>query len=137
MNNSEFPKDGFALHRRINQVTQAWEPLYSRVDEHGVSILGIWVGQSHCNTQAILHGGVLAALADIAMGSACGRNLPASEFARTIGLQVDYLGAVPLGSWLEIRPRVLKSGRLIVFANAQVFSNDRLVAMAGATFSIR
>ncbi len=127
----------FAPHDRINQVTRAWEPLFSRVDDSGVSILAMSVGPSHCNNQAILHGGVLAALADTAMGMACGRHLPAAAIARTIGLQVDYLGAVPLGAWLEIRPCVLKFGRSIAFANAQVFSDDQLVAMASATFSVR
>lgn len=137
MNSLQRPKAGFAPHDRINQVTRAWEPLFSRVDDRGVSILAMWVGPSHCNNQAILHGGVLAALADTAMGMACGRPLPAAAFARTIGLQVDYLGAVPLGAWLEIRPCVLKSGRSIAFANAQVFSDDQLVAMVSATFSVR
>lgn len=137
MSTIEIPKDGFAVHSRINQVTRAWEPLYSRVDEHGVFVLALWVGLSHCNNQAILHGGVLAALADSAMGVACARNLPANEFARTIGLHVDFMEAAPLGSWLEIRAGILKSRRSIIFANAQVFSNDRLVAIVSATFAIR
>lgn len=137
MNPLQRPRAGFAPHDRINQVTRPWEPLFSRVDDSGVSILAMWVGPSHCNNQAILHGGVLAALADTAMGMACGRHFPAAAFARTIGLQVDYLGAVPLGAWLEFRPCVLKSGRSIAFANAQIFSVDQLVAMVSATFSVR
>lgn len=137
MNPLQRPRAGFAPHERINEVTGAWEPLFCRVDDSGVSILAMWVGPSHCNNQEILHGGVLAALADTAMGMACGRHLPAGSFARTIGLQVDYLGAVPLGAWLEIRPCVLKSGRSIAFVNARVFSDDELVAMVSATFSLR
>ena len=137
MNTRQRPKDGFAPHGRIDQLPLAWEPLFSRIDDSGVSVLAMWVGPSHCDNQMMLHGGVLATLAVTAIGLACVGNVPTDAFARTNGLQVDYMGTVPLGAWLEIRPCMRKAGRSVAFANAHVFSDDQLVAMVSATFSIR
>ena len=69
------PPEGFAPHFRKSPVTDAWEPLYSRKQD-GVVQIGLTIRAAHCNSRGLPHGGVIATLADNAMGLSCGTALP-------------------------------------------------------------
>jgi len=101
------PPEGFAPHFRKSPVTDPWEPLYSRKTD-GVVQLGLQIRQAHCNSRGLPHGGVIAALADNAMGLSCAAALPSSGGLVTVSLSIDYLGSSRLGQWLQFEPRVLR-----------------------------
>jgi uncharacterized protein (TIGR00369 family) len=128
------PKAGFKLHRRMSAVTRPWEPIYSRVDDVGAVVLALWVRESHCNSRGILHGGVLATLADNALSLACANAYQGDCSLVTVALQIDYMRQVLEGSWLEVRPSVIKLGRSLGFTQAQVMADEKIVARASATF---
>ena len=86
------PPEGFAPHFRKSPVTNPWEPLFSRKIDGTVQI-GLWLREAHCNSRGLLHGGVIAALADNAMGLSCGASLPSVQGLVTVSLTVDYVGA--------------------------------------------
>ena len=80
---------GFARHFRKSPVTDPWEPLYSRRDGD-IFCLGLRIAKSHCNARGMLHGGVISALADNALGISC--VLQAENMsALTINLSTDFL----------------------------------------------
>ena len=64
---SETIPDGFAQHFRDSSVTDPWRPIYSRVGTDCVEI-GVMLRPVHCNSRGFVHGGVIATLADNAMG---------------------------------------------------------------------
>lgn len=81
-----------------------------------------------------IHGGIIAALADIAgcfaVISAAGRDVP------TIDIRLDYLRAAPAGEALIAAARAVKTGRTIGLADVEVrLGSGRLVAVARATFA--
>lgn len=131
--------DGFAAHDRRSPVTDAWLPIYARAEDESV-ILGLTVGEQHCNGRGFLHGGVIASLADNAMGlsvhrAAQTRGRPIESGALTLGLSVDYLSVADQGTWIEVRPRVHKLGRSIGVVDCVVVDGgDRVIARANATF---
>lgn len=128
--------DGFAPHFRKSRVTDPWEPLYSRSTADAVQI-GLFVGDAHCNSRGFLHGGVIAALADNAMGLSCVAVM--AERPRglvTVNLSVDYVGAAKLGQWMLIAPRVLKAGKSLAFADALVTADGETIARASASFKV-
>ena len=129
------PPDGFAPHFRRSPVTDPWEPLFSRKVD-GVVQIGIWLREAHCNSRGLLHGGVIAALADNAMGLSCGVSLPSVQGLLTISLTVDYVGSAKIGQWLQVEPRVLKTGRSMGFADALVTADRATIARASATFRV-
>lgn len=133
---SKIPTD-FQPHFRKSPVTDPWEPLYSRVREKAVDIL-FEVRPPLCNGRGFLHGGVLAALCDNAMGLSLGATLnnPAANIV-TINLSVDYLGSAKTGDVVTIEPRVIRAGSTIGFCDALVRCGDALVARANANFSVR
>lgn len=129
------PPEGFAPHFRQSPVTNAWEPLFSRRID-GVVQIGFWLRDAHCNSRGLLHGGVIAALADNAMGLSCGSSLETKHGLLTVSLTVDYAGTARIGQWLQIEPRVLKAGKSMAFADALVTADGTIVARASATFRV-
>ena len=129
------PPEGFAPHFRKSPVTEPWEPLFSRKLDGAVQI-GLHLRAAHCNSRGLLHGGVVAALADNAMGLSCGLSLPSVQGLVTVSLAVDYAGSAKIGQWLQIEPRVLKTGKSMGFADALVTADGAVIARASATFRI-
>ncbi len=135
MSLSEVP-DGFAPHFRKSPVTDPWEPLYSLRTEAGVCI-GVKLAPNHCNSRGFVHGGVIAALADNAMGLSYGMLRPEGASgggAVTVSLTIDYAATAKVGQWLQVTPRVIKAGRSMGFVDALVTADDAIVARASATF---
>jgi uncharacterized protein (TIGR00369 family) len=124
---------GFVPHDRKSAVTNAWEPLFARATESALQ-LGLRIGAEHCNSRGFLHGGVIAALADNAMGLTLGRHTGRS--AVTVGLAVDYVGAAKLGQWMQIEPRFVRAGGSIGFVDALITADGETIARANATFRI-
>lgn len=132
--------DGFERHFRRSGLTDPWEPLYSRKTPDSLEI-GLILAEPHCNSRGLVHGGLIAALADNAMGLSCAAALAASgrdvsKGLVTVSLSTDYCGAGRLGEWLQISPSITKLGGSIAFASAVVTSADQTVASAHATFKV-
>ena len=143
--NPEFePPAGFQRHQRSSPMTAPWEPLFAR-DQDGVISLGLQVREPHCNGRGFAHGGLMASLADNAMGysavAQAKRQLdPPPRSALTVGLALDYLDVAHIGDWLEIRPQVLKLGRSLAFCDCRLVAlraeREILVARASASFRL-
>ena len=135
------PAAGFEPHYRKSPVTDAWEPLYSR-QAPGQVELGTVLKQAHCNSRGLVHGGVVAALADNAMGLALGAvrrdavEHPAPTGLLTVSLTIDYAASAKPGQWLQVTPRVLKAGRSMGFVDAVITADGDIIARASATFRI-
>lgn len=129
------PPDGFAPHFRKSPLTDPWEPLYSRRTDKAV-ILGLHAAPPHTNSRGLVHGGLISALADNAMGLTCGQGLDAAGGLVTVSLSVDFLGAAKLGQWLAFETTFVKRGRTLCFAQAFVTADNEPIARAGATFRV-
>jgi uncharacterized protein (TIGR00369 family) len=134
--------DGFEPHQRKSPVTSPWEPLYAQRGVDSVK-LGFVLAEAHCNGRGMLHGGVIAALADNAMGLSLGAALAASGLGEgvtgivTTNLAVDYLGIAKLGQWIEIAPRVVKAGKSSGVVDAIVTADGAPIARANASFRVQ
>ena len=88
---------------------------------------------------APVHGGVLSALVDMAVGGALGTVSEASEGGvnqTTLDLNVSFIAAAT-GREIFAEGRILKRGRTIVFGEATVTDETgRLVAAGRATYMI-
>jgi uncharacterized protein (TIGR00369 family) len=131
------PPDGFSPWTRgESPVSRHWEPIYSRATDDKVE-LGTYVRECHCNSRGLLHGGVIAALCDVAMGHCYGaalrRDGSAATALLTTQLAVDYIGKAD-GGWLQITAAVVHAGRNSGIAECGVTADGRLVAHAKAAF---
>lgn len=134
------PPEGFQPHPRKSPVTEPWEPLFSR--EHDLVLqLGAFIRPPLCNSRRLVHGGVIAALADNAMGisyvMAWRAAFGEGGGALTASLAVDYIGAGEEGRWLLVTPRMVHAGRRSGVTDAIVTADGVVIARASATFRMR
>jgi len=129
------PPAGFSRHDRRSAVTNPWEPLYSR-KEGGAVTLGFRAAEAHANGRGFVHGGLISALADNAMGLSCAATLGDVTGLVTVSLAVDFLGSADVGQWVEITPKVNRAGGRLCFAEALVTADGHPCAKAHATFSV-
>jgi len=131
---------GYAPHFRSSPLTDPWEPLYSKAVD-GAAVLALRAKEVHCNGRGFVHGGLISALADNAMGLSVFESLrdrqdgpPRSLL--TVSLTLDFLGSAQIGQWLEFVPRVLKAGSNLGFADCIVSADGQPIARASATFRV-
>jgi acyl-coenzyme A thioesterase PaaI-like protein len=125
----------FVLHTRSSAVTKPWEPIYARAGGTSYS-LGLYIRDAHCNSRLMLHGGVIAALADNAMGLTLALAAGRVGSVVTTALSVDYFGAGKTGQWLEIAPRLVSAGTRSGIVDALVSADGVAIARANASFRI-
>jgi uncharacterized protein (TIGR00369 family) len=134
MTSPEIP-EGFEHHFRKSPLTDPWEPLYSKRSERAV-ILGLRLAKPHTNARGLIHGGLIAALADNAMGYSCAHVMGGASSLVTIGLAVDFIGTAEVGQWLTVESDVIKTGSTICFAQSLIRADDAVIARANGTFRV-
>jgi uncharacterized protein (TIGR00369 family) len=127
--------DGFEPHDRKSPPTDAWEPLYARIEDQRL-ILGLRLGEAHTNSRGFAHGGLLATLADNTMGLNCARRFQPARGLVTVNLALSYQGVAKVGQWLSFEPDHVKTGKNLCFAELSVLADGSLCARAGATFAV-
>src|SRR5216110_1845859 len=109
--------EGFEPHFRKSPLTDPWEPLYSRRTDKAV-IMGLRLAKPHTNGRGLIHGGLIAALADNAMGHSCAHVMSGVSSLVTIGLAVDFVDTAEVGQWFTVESDVVKTGKTICFAQS-------------------
>jgi uncharacterized protein (TIGR00369 family) len=127
--------DGFEPHVRKSPLTDPWEPLFAkRTDE--AMIIALRLAKPHTNGRGLIHGGLIAALADNAMGHSCAQVMGGQSSLVTISLAVDFIGTAQVGQWLAVESDVIKTGHTICFAQSLIKADDAVIARANATFRV-
>jgi uncharacterized protein (TIGR00369 family) len=127
------PPQGFRPLFRTSPVLELIGPLYCRGE--GLELVtGMRVAEKHCNARGTVHGGVLATLADVALGytMAFASDPPASLV--TASLTLDFAGTAKVGAWLEAHVDVQKQGSRLSFANCYILANEERIVRASAVF---
>ncbi|MGI5880374.1 MAG: PaaI family thioesterase [Syntrophomonadaceae bacterium] len=86
----------------------------------------------HTNPLGLIHGGLIMSLADAAMGNAV-RSLGIRGV--TVDCSTAFLSSAALGDLIIARGRVLKSGKSLIFAHAEIWAGEKLIADSKATFA--
>jgi uncharacterized protein (TIGR00369 family) len=126
---------GFEPLTRHSPLSDPWQPLYAKTTDKAV-IVGLRLATPHTNSRGLIHGGLIAALADAAMGYSCAHRLGGRSSLVTVGLAVDFTGSARIGQWLAIESDVIKTGSTICFAQCLAIADDAVIARANATFRV-
>jgi uncharacterized protein (TIGR00369 family) len=126
---------GFEPHYRKSPLTDPWEPLYSKRTDRAV-VIGLRLAKPHTNGRGLIHGGLIAALADNAMGHSCGHQMGGVSSLVTISLAVDFIGTAQVGQWLAVETDVIKTGSTICFAQSLIKADNVVIARANGTFRV-
>jgi uncharacterized protein (TIGR00369 family) len=117
-------------------------------DHLGIALSGIGAGwfetvlpiqRFHLQHDGIVHGGVLATLADLGLALAAHTLVAAGERVVTVEFKINYLRAV-IGASVRCRADVLRPGKSVTVSEASLWvqrdGNEILVAKAMGTIAI-
>lgn len=134
MNSLELP-EGYAPLSRSSPLLELIGPVYCRGSGLQLEI-GLRADHRHANGRGTVHGGILATLADIGMGYAMAFASDPPLPLITASMHLDYLGAVQVGEWIDVRLEHSKRGRQMAFATVTLQVGERVVARANAVFAV-
>jgi uncharacterized protein (TIGR00369 family) len=106
-------------------------------DEPGVGLAHVEVGADHLNPNGVVHGAVLFALVDTAMGKATMSALDEpGRYCASIEVSLRFIRPAVTGR-LTATATVVKRGRSVVHLDGRIVDDDdRLIATAAGTFAI-
>ena len=128
--------------------SRAWAWLGLRLVEtgEGTAVVEMTATEDMANHSGFVHGGMISALADSAMGRAvrtltpAGRAqgaLPAITRVMSFDLKLNFINPAKIGETLRAAGHVIHAGRRTVVAECRVEGEDgSLVATASATFAV-
>ena len=100
----------------------------------GRAVLRLDALAHHKQLNDVVHGGILAALADTSAAIAAYTTVPKGVALATIELKINYLEGVP-GGRIRAEGRVLRTGRNFVVTECEIFNGKgSLAAKALLTF---
>src|SRR6185503_4579233 len=133
----QIPEGFRPLNRpRPNPFNDMIGPFYERRRGDEVS-LGLRIEERHCNSRGICHGGLLSALADVALGYAALAVAKSAASFVTVQLSMDYSGAAKPGDWVESEVEVQHAGSRLAFANGYLLAGGRRIVRASAIFALQ
>lgn len=98
--------------------------------------VGIRIEPRHCNTGGTAHGGLLVALADLALGQGIRAVVGGSVRLVTAGLSVDFARTIAVGQWVQAQAEIQHRTRRVVFANCYLTSNGHRAVRASGIYAI-
>ena len=140
--------DGFK-QMQTNSPFNTWAgPFYAK-QVRSTAIIGFIVAEHHCNSAGTVHGAMVCAAADIALGRNIGLETRAKGYfdngisknrsgapIATLNLTTDFVGTAQQGAWVEVHVDVQKAGRSVGFANAYLVCGGERIARASAVFTV-
>ena len=126
---------GFEPLFRTSPVLDLIGPLYSR-GEGQHRVLGLRAQTKHCNSRGTVHGGILATLADVALGYTMAFSSDPPGNLVTANLSLDYAGSAKAGDWLETHVDIQKQGSRLSFANCYIQVEGERIVRASAVFLV-
>jgi uncharacterized protein (TIGR00369 family) len=103
--------------------------------QDGRAIFRLIVQPRHKQLHGVVHGGILAALADTAGAIAAYTAVPPGVELATLELKINYLEPVP-GGKIKAEAKVLRAGRNFIVTECEIFNESgAMAAKALMTFS--
>lgn len=97
--------------------------------------LALLTGRQHANRNGAVHGGVILALADHALGMVSLAQTGCSRQA-TISLNVQFVSAAALGDFIEVEAEIIRRTRTVVFLRGLLRVGPRVIATAEGIWKI-
>ena len=127
------PPPGFRQLTELTGFAAANGPWFERVEKDRV-IRAFKPGPQHGNALGIVHGGMLAAFLDSAMGTAIWHAL--ERRAVTLRLSIDYLGPGRIGDWLMAEGEVVGHDEHMVQVKGRLYGPRHDVLAGLGVFSL-
>jgi len=124
---------------KVHELSPAWRWIGIKdvATEEGAAIVKMTPTEDMANTAGFVHGGVISALADSAMGRSLRTISPSVVRSMSFDLKLSFISAAKVGETLRATGRVVHAGRRTAVTECRVEGpGGRLVATASGTFAI-
>lgn len=102
--------------------------------EKGRVVFTMTIKPRHKQIHGVVHGGVLATVADTVAAVAAFTTVPKGTDIATVEMKINFLEAVP-GGKLKAEGRVLRTGRNFIVTECEIYKEDgKMAAKALLTF---
>jgi uncharacterized protein (TIGR00369 family) len=108
-------------------------PWFEKIED-GRAIRGFLPGPQHANALGIVHGGMLAAFLDSAMGTAVWHAL--KRRAVTLRLSLDYLGPGRIGDWMQAEGEVVSHDEHVAQVRGRLYGPRHEVLAGLGAFAL-
>ena len=122
---------------------------FKEIDD--VVAIGLRIEEKHCNSAGTAHGGLVATMADVALGNSIGHASISDEEREqwreggyelkrppvprvTVNLSTDHAGFAKVGHWVEMNVDIQKLGKSMSFANAYLTCDGDRIARASGVY---
>ena len=102
----------------------------------GMAVVEMRPTEDMANHAGFVHGGMISALADSAMGRSIRTIKPGVARSMSFDLKLNFISAAKVGETLRATGRVVHAGRRTAVTDCRVEAARRLVATASGTFAI-
>ncbi|KQQ97260.1 hypothetical protein ASF77_04725 [Massilia sp. Leaf139] len=109
--------------------------LYCRREGDAITI-AMRMADQHTNMRGIVHGGMLASLADSALGLGLTMSCEGRNSFVTVNLGSDFLDAARPGDWVEAHVRIGRIGARVAFAECDLMVGERRILRASGVFAV-
>ena len=119
--------------------SRAWAWLGLRLVEsgEGTAVVEMTTTDDMANHSGFVHGGMISALADSAMGRSVRTLKPGVKRVMSFDLKLNFINVAKIGEILRATGHVIHAGRRTVVAECRVEGEDgSLVATASGTFAV-
>lgn len=134
-NSAAAPPAGFERLKRGGPYIAALGELYVRHAGEAI-VIAMHVSRRHTNMRGIAHGGMLASLADTALGIGLTLACEARHSFVTVSLTTDFLDAARPGDWVEAHVRIDRIGGRVAFAACDLRVADKPLLRASGVFAV-
>ena len=127
---------GFERLNRGGPFVAAIGALYCKRSEDGHIVIAARVEKSHTNMRGIAHGGMLATLADAALGIGLSIDCAGANSFVTVNLNTDFVDAAHPGDWVEAHIDIQRVTKRFAFANCILHVGDKRILRASGIFAV-
>ncbi len=126
---------GFERIKRGGPFVAGLGDLYYRRNGADI-VIALRVTQRHTNMRGIAHGGLLASLADTALGIGLTLWCEGKQSFVTVSLTTDFLAAARPGDWVEAHVQVERIGGRVAFAGCHLEAGGKRLLRATGVFAV-
>jgi uncharacterized protein (TIGR00369 family) len=127
--------EGFLPVATKGAFIETFGPLYFKRDGKNM-IVAVRIEEKHLNLRGIAHGGMLASLADSALGIAVSLSKTPPFPVVTVNLSLDFAEPARPGDWVEAHVDIQRVGSRMAFANCYLKVGERRILRASGVFAV-
>ena len=134
MSGAGAPLPGYTIYDPVDPFENQAGPFFWRQLEDGGHRFALRAEARHCNRYAIVHGGLMMTMIDLAMVVAAKRDR--DEQLVTVSLNSEFVAAGREGELIEAEGEVIRRGGSLGFVRGRVFVGERTLLASSAVLKV-